>query len=166
MLNVTNVRRYNEFMRPIDEIDLEILRILQNDGRVSNADLAKQVRLSPPSTLHRVRQLEQTGLIRNYTAVLDADKLGLKLTVLCQVTLSLHQEQPIERFLKNIGDINEIIECYNISGSADFFLKIVARDMKHYESLVREKLSRIPGVGQINSSFVLARHKHSQNLPI
>jgi Lrp/AsnC family leucine-responsive transcriptional regulator len=153
-------------MRSLDKIDLEILRILQEDGRITNADLAKAIKLSPPSTLQRVRQLEQAGAIRGYTAVLDAEKLGLKLTVICQVTLSLHQERAIERFVRSIEEIPEVIECYNTSGTTDYYLKILARDMKHYESLVRERLSRISGVGHINSSFVLAKHKQTMMLPL
>ena len=150
----------------MDEIDREILRILQAEGRVTNAELAKRVGLSPPTTLHRVRFLERAGVIRGYQALIDADKVGLRLTVICQVTLSLHQEQPIERFIKSVKDVPEVVECYNVSGASDFFLKIVVRDMKHYEALVREKLSRIQGVAQINSSFVLSRHKQTTRIPI
>jgi Lrp/AsnC family transcriptional regulator, leucine-responsive regulatory protein len=153
-------------MRVPDEIDLQIMRLLQSDGRMTNAELAKRVELSPPSTLNRVRVLEQTGYIRGYHGVIDSEKLGLKLTVLCHVSLSLHQDQAIDRFVKRVQEIPEIVECYHTSGTADFLLKIVARDMRHYEQLVREQLSRIRGVGQINSSFVLAKHKQSSGVPV
>ncbi len=150
----------------LDEIDVQILRTLQTDGRITNADLAEKVGLSPPSTLQRVRRLEKAGLIRGYAALLDPDRLGFKVTVFASVRLELHQDQPVERFRREVMSIPEVLECYNVSGEADFLLKIIVADIKAYEALVREKLSRIRGIGQIQSSFVLATTKHTTRLPV
>ncbi len=150
----------------LDEVDLQILSILQANGRITNADLAKEVQLSPPSVLQRVRTLEKAGLIKGYFAQLDADRLGFKITAWVQITLSLHQEQPIERFRRAILDIPEILECYHVSGDFDFLLKVVVRDMRAYEVFIREKLSKVKGVQQIRTSFVFGNNKHTSTLPI
>ena len=149
----------------LDETDIQILLLLQKEGRITNADLAKSVGLSPPSVLQRVRILEKAGLIRGYHAILDAEKLGLKITAMVMITLSLHQEQPIERFRRSVQDIPEILECYHVSGDCDFLLKVVVRDMKAYELFVREKLSKIKGIQQIRTSFVFGVNKHTTIIP-
>ncbi len=150
----------------LDDVDLQILRILQADGRITNAELANRIELSPPSALHRVRNLEKSGMIKQYIAVLDAEKLGFGITVWAMVSLSLHQDQPIEGFRKSVLAIEEIVECYHVSGEFDFLLKILVPDIAAYEHLIRLKLSHIKGIQQIKSSFVLANPKSSMALPI
>jgi Lrp/AsnC family leucine-responsive transcriptional regulator len=150
----------------LDEVDVQILAILQADGRITNADLAKRVGLSPPSVLQRVRTLERAGLIKGYYGILDADRLGLRITALTMVNLSLHQEQPIERFRRAIQDIPEVLECYHVSGEFDFLLKIVVKDIRAYEALIRERLSKIKGIQQIKTSFVLGTPKYSTQIPL
>ncbi len=150
----------------LDEVDLQILALLQRDGRITNADLAKAVSLSPPSVLQRVRALEKAGLIRGYHALLDPERLGLKITALVQITLALHQDMAIERFRRAVQDIPDILECHHVSGDFDFLLKVVVRDMKAYEAFVREKLSRIKGVGQIRTSFVMGTPKLTTEIPL
>jgi Lrp/AsnC family leucine-responsive transcriptional regulator len=150
----------------LDDVDLHILRLLQQDGRMTNADLARTVGLSPPSVLQRVRKLEETGVIRGYATILDQEKMGFGLTVLAQISLALHQEAPIERFRRAIADIPEVLECYHVSGEFDFLLKIVVEDMKGYEALVRNKLSKIKGLGKIQSCFALATTKQTYRLPL
>ncbi|MFI5386867.1 MAG: Lrp/AsnC family transcriptional regulator [Fimbriimonadales bacterium] len=153
-------------MKVIDEVDVQLLRLLQQDGRITNADLAKAVGLSPPSVLQRVRALERAGLIKGYAAILDAEKLGLRITAFAAISLSLHQDMPIERFRKAIQSVEEVQECYHISGEYDFLLKINVRDMRAYETLIREKISRIKGIRQINSSFVFGVTKQTTAIPI
>lgn len=153
-------------MKLLDETDVEILRLLQADGRMTNVDLAKRIELSPPSALQRVRSLEKAGFIRGYTTLLDPDRLGLKVMVLAMISLSLHQDQPIERFRQSIVEIEEVIECLHVSGEFDFLLKILVPDIRSYEQLVREKLSTISGIQQIKSSFVLGSPKSSTCLPL
>jgi Lrp/AsnC family leucine-responsive transcriptional regulator len=150
----------------LDEVDLQILVSLQRDGRITNADLAKAVNLSPPSVLQRVRALEKAGLIRGYHALLDHERLGLRITAMVMITLSLHQDMAIERFRRAVMDIPDILECHHVSGDFDFLLKVVVRDMRSYEQFVREKLSKIKGIGQIRTSFVLGTTKYSTEVPI
>lgn len=150
----------------LDEKDVQILALLQSDGRITNAELAKRVQLSPPSVLQRVRALEKAGLIRGYVALLDPDRLGLKITALAMVTLSLHQERPIEQFRKAVQDIPEILECYHVSGEYDFLLKILVKDIRAYEAVIREKITKIKGIQQIKTSFVLGAPKQTTNIPL
>lgn len=149
-----------------DEVDVQLLSLLQGDGRITNAELAKRVGLSPPSVLQRVRQLERSGIVKNYVALLDPEKLGLKLTALTEITMSLHQEQPIERFRKSVQDIPEIVECYHVSGDFDFLLKILVKDMRAYEVLLREKILKIKGIQHIKSSFVYSVPKSTTKMPV
>src|ERR1700721_659208 len=132
----------------LDEVDVQILSLLQKDGRMTNADLAKAVGLSPPSVLQRVRALGKAVLTRGYVALLGAERLGLRITAWVEITLDLHQDQPIERFRRSVQEIPEILECYNVSGDFDFLLKVIVRDMRSYESFIREKLAKIKGVNQ------------------
>ena len=150
----------------LDEVDVQILNLLQRDGRITNADLAKAVSLSPPSVLQRVRVLEKAGLIRGYHALLDYERLGLRITAMVGITLALHQDMAIERFRKAIQDVPEILECHHVSGDYDFLLKVVVRDMRAYEVFIREHLSRIKGVGQIRTSFVLGTPKYTTEVPL
>jgi len=150
----------------LDEVDVQLLSLLQQDGRITNADLAKKVGLSPPSVLQRVRVLEKAGLIKGYFGLLDPEKLGLRITALAMISLSLHQEQPIERFRRSINEIPEVLECYHVSGEFDFLLKIVVKDIRAYEMLIRERLSKIKGIQQIKTSFVLATTKHTTQIPL
>jgi Lrp/AsnC family transcriptional regulator, leucine-responsive regulatory protein len=150
----------------LDETNLEILKILQDDGSTTNADLARKIGLKPPSVLQRVRKLEQSGVIKRYTAHLDAEQLGFGLTVFAQVSLSLHQDQPIENFVTEMSEIPEVMEVYHVSGEFDFLIKIVVENMRHYERLIRERMSAIRGMGKIQSCFVLATRKEGSKLPI
>lgn len=150
----------------LDEVDLQILTLLQRDGRITNADLAKAVNLSPPSVLQRVRALEKAGLIRGYHALLDYERLGRRITAMVMITLALHQDMAIERFRRAVQDIPEILECHHVSGDFDFLLKVVVRDMRGYEVFVREKLSKIKGVGQIRTSFVMGTAKYSTEISL
>jgi len=157
----------NKLMKThLDEVDVQLLSLLQQDGRITNADLAKSVGLSPPSVLQRVRVLEKAGLIKGYFGILDAEKLGLRITALAMISLSLHQEQPIERFRRSVNEIPEVLECYHVSGEFDFLLKIVVKDIRSYEQLIRERLSKIKGIQQIKTSFVLATTKHTTQIPL
>lgn len=150
----------------LDELDFKLLELLQEDGRITNADLARRIGLSPPSVLQRVRKLEELGYIREYAAILNESKLGLPLCVWVQISLALHQDRPIEAFRKSIQAIPEVMECYHVSGEFDFLLKIQVADMASYEKLIREKLSKIRGLGKINSCFVMAATKRSLKLPL
>jgi Lrp/AsnC family leucine-responsive transcriptional regulator len=150
----------------LDDTDFEILRLLQTDGRMTNVDLAKRVDLSPPSALQRVRILERDGYIKGYAAHLNPERLGFGVTVLAMISLSLHQDQPIETFRKSILEIDEVVECLHVSGEFDFLVKILVPDIAAYERLIRERISKITGIQQIKSSFVLANVKSTTAIPI
>lgn len=157
---------FKTIVKQLDDKDYDILTILQQDGRITNAELAKRVELSPPSVLQRVRHLERAGYIKSYAAILDAEKMNLKIQVLALVSLALHEEHSMERFIQQFEEIPEVLECHHVSGEFDFLLKIVVEDMRAYEGLLRDHILKVKGLGQIRSSFVLASPKMTTALPI
>lgn len=150
----------------LDEKDLHILALLQEDGRITNVEIARHINLSGPATLQRVRRLEQLGLISGYHAELDREKLGYRLLVIALISLSLHQESGIDQFKKSILEIPNVIELLHISGEYDFMLKIIVPDMSAYRELINEHLSQVRGVGRIHSCFVMGIEKESRSLPL
>ncbi len=142
----------------IDRYDQQILEILQADGRINNQDLADRIGLSPSPCLRRVRALEESGLISGYYAQLDAKKLGLSLMALIHISMDRHTPERFANFEAEVGLLPEVLECLLITGqSADYQLKVVVRDMDHYQALLLNKLTRIEGVTGVHSSFVLRR---------
>jgi Lrp/AsnC family leucine-responsive transcriptional regulator len=140
----------------LDRYDQQILEILQLDGRINNQDLADRIRLSPSPCLRRVRALEESGLIAGYRAVLDAKKLGLTLMALIHVSMDVHTPARFANFEAVVKLLPEVLECLLITGQdADYQLKVVVRDMDHYQSLLLTQLSGIEGVTGVHSSFVL-----------
>ncbi len=139
----------------LDEIDLEILRILQIDSRLTNAELSERIVLSPTSCLRRVKRLEAEGFIQGYRATVDRNKVGLAVMVFAQITLDQQIESALEVFEAAIQKRPEILSCYLMTGDADYLLQVVVRDLDHYAELVRNHLSQIPPVRNIKSSFVL-----------
>jgi Lrp/AsnC family leucine-responsive transcriptional regulator len=140
----------------LDRYDQQILEVLQLDGRINNQDLADRIRLSPSPCLRRVRALEESGLIAGYRAVLDAKKLGLTLMALIHVSMDVHTPARFANFEAVVKLLPEVLECLLITGQdADYQLKVVVRDMDHYQSLLLTRLSGIEGVTGVHSSFVL-----------
>ncbi len=150
----------------LDKIDFNILRILQERGRITNAQLATEVGLSPAPTLERVRKLETTGLIESYHALVNANKLGLSIIVFIEVRLNYHSHFKIEQFIETIQGLPEIVEAYHITGDGDFLLKMYTPSISDYQAFIVEKLSKIEGVGHIQSKVVMAEIKKSMGLPI
>lgn len=150
----------------LDPVDRKILRILQANGRITNADLARQVKLSPPSVLQRVRKLEELNLIVGYHADLNASALGFNLRIFAQVTLAMHQDEPLQSFVEAVREIPEVQQCHHISGEYDFLLFIEVEDMRAYEKVVREKLLKIPGLGKLHSCFVLETTKEAPGIAL
>lgn len=153
-------------MIKLDETDRKIIRILQDNGRITNSELAKSVGLTTTPTLERVRRLEREGIISGYSARIDAESVGKGLTVFCSVTLTLHQLQMVEEFCAHVEALPEVISCYHITGDADFLLKVVVRDTKEYELVMREKLTRLPGVQKLHTNIVLSTKKENANIPV
>lgn len=150
----------------LDQKDLLILQLLQADGRLTNVEIAKEIGLSPPSALQRVRRLEQAGYIVGYHAELSPEALGFGLRVYVEIRLDLHRGDEVEEFRRAMEQIPEVVRCSNVSGAFDFLLEVVCRDMAAYERLVRERLSRVPSVGRIQSCFVLSVSKSTQAPPL
>ena len=150
----------------LDETDKAILRMLQADGRVSNAEMARRVRLSAPATLARVRRLEQAGVIRQHATLLDREAMGFDMVCFINVSLQLHQYDAIARFKELVQDMPEVLECHHITGEFDYLLKAVFRNRDELQEFVVNKLTPIPGMAQINTSLVLIEIKATQELPI
>ena len=150
----------------IDIFDRLILKELQRDGRISNVDLAKAVGLSPSPCLRRVRDLEKSGIIDRYGAILNQGAAGLPLSVFVQVTLERQVETALETFERIIAERPEVLEAYLMTGDSDYLLRIVVPDVSDYEIFLKDHLTRIPGVASIKSSFALNRVKYETALPI
>ena len=151
----------------LDRYDRLILDVLQNDGRISNQDLADRIGLSPSPCLRRVRLLEESGLITGYRALLDAKKLGLSLMALIGISMDLHTPERFANLEASITEIPEVLECLLITGQqSDYQLKVVVRDMDDYQDLLLNKITRITGVTGVHTSFVLRRVVDRSNLPI
>ncbi len=142
----------------LDGYDRRILQELQLEGRLTNQDLADRIGLSPSPCLRRVRALEESGLIVGYCALLDARKLGLTLMALVHISMDVHTPERFANFEASVSVLPEVLECLLITGQdADYQLKVVVRDMDHYQTLLLDKLTRIGGVTGVHSSFVLRR---------
>ena len=139
----------------IDRLDREILRVLRGDGRISNADLAEMVGLSPSACLRRVKRLEQAGIIRGYTALIDLPANGDGLVVKTQITLERQTKAFLDAFEKAVRRCPEVHDCYLMAGSADYLVKLKIRDASDYERLHQEVLSQLPGVVRLQSSFAI-----------
>lgn len=152
----------------LDQIDIKILEILQDNGRITNVKLAERVGISPPSMLERVRKLEVSGVIDKYVTILDRRKIGYGLMAIIIVSLSLHQVSSLEKVVEELAALKEVQECYQLTGDVDFLLKVAVKDMDSYTEFVNYKLSGIPGIQNIKTSFVLNTIKSSTNfnLPV
>lgn len=146
----------------LDSIDLKILKILQDDGRISNLDLSQQIGLSPAPTLERVKKLEKAGIIKGYQAVLDLYRLGLGTETFMQISLAYNKQNAIDNFMEKISKIDEIIECYQITGASDFILRILVKDVSAYEQLVREKLSHVTEITNMQTMVILSTIKKAR----
>ena len=143
----------------LDHIDINILNILQEDGRITNSKLSKMVNISPPPTLERVKKLEKKGVIRKYAALVDPRALGINNLVFAEVTLERHGSDAVEGFIREINTISEVMECHHITGDADFLLKIAIRDIAAYEQLLLRKLTSISGIRHLKTLVVLSTMK-------
>lgn len=162
-----NHKEQNEMLNGApDAIDWKILGLMQDDARLSNVDLAKAVGLSPSPCLARVRALEEAGYIRRYVSLLDPRRVGMAVSVFIQVTLERQIESALEVFEKAIRERREVMECYLMTGEADYLLRVVVPDLQALEHFILQFLSRVPGVGNIKSSFSLKQVKYETALPL
>ena len=151
----------------LDRYDRHLLEVLQEDGRISNQDLADRIGLSPSPCLRRVRALEEAGLITGYRALLSARQLGLSLTALLHISMDRHTPERFANFEARVGELPQVLECLLITGQdADYQLKVVVRDMEAYQDLLLNKITRIEGVSGVHSSFVLRHVIDKTALPV
>jgi Lrp/AsnC family leucine-responsive transcriptional regulator len=150
----------------LDKTDWNILAALQENGRISNVDLASKVHLSPSPCLARVKTLEESGVINRYVALLDPVAAGLSVSIFVQVTLDRQIESALTTFEEAVAERPEVMECYLMTGSSDYLLRVVVADLEKFRMFVVDFLSRIPGVGNIQSSVALKRVKYQTALPL
>jgi DNA-binding Lrp family transcriptional regulator len=150
----------------LDDADRSLLNILQSEGRLSNAELARRIHLSQPATHARLRRLEEEGYIRQYAALLDRDKTGFDMLCFVQISLQLHQPGQVEAMRNAILDMPEILECHHVTGEYDYLLKVVIHNRKDLERFILERLTPIPGVARIHTSLVLTEVKSTTALPV
>lgn len=150
----------------LDEADRQILRTLQDDARLTTKELAARVGLSSTPVFERLKRLERAGYIKRYIAVLDAEKLGQGFAVFCNVKMSHINARVAEDFANVVKGIDEVAECYNISGSNDYLLKIHAPDMSYYKEFILNVLGEISYIASVESIFVMDEVKHEYGLPL
>jgi len=144
----------------LDDADKKILRLLQENARLTNKDLAKKLGLSITPIFERVRKLEKRGFIKKYVAVLDHEKVNRGMTVFLHIKMQSHNHESIERLMQEVQSLEEVMECYHVTGETDFLMKVLVPDMRAYEDFVLGKLTKIQGIGNINSSIVMREVKH------
>ncbi|HIP22518.1 MAG TPA: Lrp/AsnC family transcriptional regulator [Rhodobacteraceae bacterium] len=149
----------------MDEKDQQILRELQKDGRLSNAELAERVNLSPSPCLRRLRMLEKSGVIEGYTAIVNQKAYGLPVTVFIQIRLAHHSTDAARAFERRIQNIDEIIDCHLMTGDTDYLMRVVVESLEAYEAFIRERIHPIPAVASINTSFAYGVVKQNRVLP-
>ncbi|MCB1332082.1 MAG: Lrp/AsnC family transcriptional regulator [Roseivivax sp.] len=150
----------------LDETDRRILRALQKQGRMSNADLAAQVNLSASACHRRVARLEEDKVIRGYVALLDARRLGIPTTVFVEITLNGQADEVLDAFERAVARVPDVLECHLMAGTADYILKVVAEDTEDFARIHRQYLTRLPGVAQMQSSFALRTVFNTTALPV
>ncbi len=153
-------------MPKLDAIDLKILRCLQDDAAIPNVKLARRVGLSPSPCLRRVQMLEEQRVIRQRVTLLDPGAVGLGMNVFIQVTLEKQTERTLQQFEKRIMEYPEVLECYLMTGEADYLLRAVLPNMEAFERFVVDRLTRINGVARVRSSFAMKLVKYTTRLPI
>lgn len=149
----------------MDAKDRQIIRELQRDGRLTNQELSDRVSLSPSPCLRRIRLLEEQGVIRGYTALVDQKAWGLPVTVFIRLKLERHSDEAVNAFEAAIKDMPHVMDCWLMTGRSDYLLRVIAADLEDYERFVRRELQRVPGIASIDTSFAYGTVKHAQVLP-
>ena len=150
----------------LDRIDYQILHYLQNDGRISNVELADKVGLSPSPCLRRVKALEQTGVLKRYVGIVDANAVGLGISAFVSVSLNSQEQRSLEIFQSSILTCPEVMECYLMTGTSDYLLRVVLPDLESYERFLMERLTKIPVIANIQTSFALKPVVQRTELPL
>ncbi|MDN4166488.1 Lrp/AsnC family transcriptional regulator [Cytophagales bacterium LB-30] len=150
----------------IDETDRKILRLLQENARMTNKELAAKLDLSITPVYERVKKLERKGYIKGYSARLDHEKIGKGMMVFMHLKLQVHTHENIRHVIEEVDHLEEVMECYHVTGETDYLLKVMVKDMPAYETFVVEKLTKIKGIANINSSIVMSTVKSTTSLDV
>ncbi len=150
----------------LDEVDRTLLKYLQENARITNAELARRVDLSPPGLQKRVRKLEEAGIIDRYATILNPETVGFDMLCFVQITLVRHKSDFLQNFMLVLQDIPEVLEAYHITGEYDYLLKVVIRNRKHLEEFILETLSSLPGMDKVRTSLVLNNIKSTTAVPL
>ncbi|QPC96015.1 Lrp/AsnC family transcriptional regulator [Mesorhizobium sp. INR15] len=153
-------------MRQIDDIDRRIIAAVQENGKITTHELAERVGLSPSPCARRIRMLEDAGVIKGYTAIIDQKKVGLPVSAFASIKLERQREEDLDRFAQAVARWPEVADCYLMTGQRDYLMRIVARDLEAYEQFLKDKLTRLEGVASIETSFALGQVKRSEVLPL
>ena len=149
----------------MDEKDRQIVAALQDNGRLTNQELSERVNLSPSPCLRRVRLLEESGILKGYTAVVDEAAYGLPITAFVRIRLERHTQAAVETFERKVRDIDAIIDCYVMTGDADYLLRVLVESLQDYEVFVRSRLHMIEGIASIDTSFAYGTVKRATRFP-
>ncbi len=150
----------------LNKTDFQILKILQENGRITNLQLSTEVGLSPAPTLERVRKLENAGYIKSYHALVDEELLGLGIKTFIQIQLDFHKNNTIQTFVEEVKQIKEITECHHVTGQCDFLLKVYVKDIKAYERLIMDKISKISVVKTFQTMMIMSTSKKEPSVPM
>lgn len=150
----------------LDRTDYRILHHIQTNARMTNVDLAEAIGLSPAPCLRRVKALEATGVIKSYAGIVDAGAVGLPISIFINISLELQERSHLEDFEASIRTNPEVMECYLMTGSSDYLVRIVVPDLQSFERFLADKLTRIPGVANIQSSFAVKQVVYNTELPL
>ncbi|MBZ9740623.1 Lrp/AsnC family transcriptional regulator [Mesorhizobium sp. CO1-1-4] len=153
-------------MRVLDDIDRKIIAAMQGNGKITANELSDRVGLSPSPCARRVRLLEDSGVIKGYTAVIDQKKVGLPISAFASIKLERQREEDLDRFALAVARWPEVVDCYLMTGQRDYLMRIVVRDLEAYERFIKDKLTRLDGVASIETSFALDQVKRSEVLPL
>ncbi|HLY69823.1 MAG TPA: Lrp/AsnC family transcriptional regulator [Puia sp.] len=157
-------KRENSINGTVDEKDRAILQLLQDNAKLTVREIAQQVHLSPTPVHERIKRMEDSGVIRQYAALVDHSKVKKGLMVICYVSLKEHNKRSGAKFIKTMNELREVIECYNISGEFDFMLKVAVENMDAYYDFHVNKLSQLENIGQVQSTFVMSIIKQTHQL--
>ena len=153
-------------MRVIDAVDRRIISELQSDGRLTVIQLAERVGLSASPCARRVRLLEESGIIKGYTAIIDQRRAGLPVSAFASIKLDRQREEDLDRFAQAVAHWPEVVDCYLMTGPRDYLMRVAVRDLDAYERFIKDKLARLENIASIETSFALGQVKRSEILPV
>jgi Lrp/AsnC family transcriptional regulator len=152
--------------RELSPVDLKILALLQEDASLTAAEIAEQVSLSPSPCWRRIQRMEKEGYIEKRVALLNGERLGMGVVIFASISLSANDEQSLENFEAEIQQFPEVVECYTVTGTMDYFLKIITRDIRGYEAFLRQRLLQVPLIRELHSNVAVTKIKFTTSLPL